>query len=223
MIEIGAGLGSNLSVFDGSTNAVTVDAYVQVDDGASLELIGTIHNPGTIVLGSESGADLVISGPVTLDGTGTISLQGSGSVITGAGGSTDALTNIGNLISGSGTIESLSITNQSGGTFDFTGPSTFENVNVADGQLAVTIASDVKLTLNSVVFDNITVANAGTVLLGNTLTLWQRGLAMLHTLEAPVRCRSTERRSPGRTPARRWRTMPTRSRGPARSAMAMAI
>ena len=55
MIEIGAGLGSNLSVFDGSTNAVTVDAYVQVDDGASLELIGTIHNPGTIVLGSEFG------------------------------------------------------------------------------------------------------------------------------------------------------------------------
>ena len=53
LIEVGAGVGSNLTVFDGSANAVTIDAYVQVDDGVSLELIGTIHNPGTIVLGSE--------------------------------------------------------------------------------------------------------------------------------------------------------------------------
>ena len=93
LIEVGAGVGSNLTVFDGSANAVTIDAYVQVDDGVSLELIGTIHNPGTIVLGSEFGADLVVSGPVTIDGEGEVLLSGNASVITGAGTPTDALVN----------------------------------------------------------------------------------------------------------------------------------
>ena len=154
LIEIGAGVGSNLTVFDGSANAVTLDAFVQVDDGVSLELIGTIHNPGTIVLGSESGADLVISGPVTLDGVGSVILEGSGSVITGAGDPTDALSNVGNTISGSGTIEDLAITNQSGGVLDLNGPSTLDNVTISGGQIIV--GSGVTAVLDNVVLDTLT-------------------------------------------------------------------
>jgi probable HAF family extracellular repeat protein len=118
-IEVGAGL--EPTFFDGSTNTVTVDAFVQVDDGANLELLGSIDNAGTIVLGSESGAELIISGPVTLSGSGTVSLEGNASVITGAGDPSDELINSGNTISGSGTIEDLTLENLSGGVIDATG------------------------------------------------------------------------------------------------------
>ena len=175
LIEVGAGVGSNLTVFDGSANAVTIDAYVQVDDGVSLELIGTIHNPGTIVLGSEFGADLVVSGPVTIDGEGEVLLSGNASVITGAGTPTDALVNDGNTISGSGTIEDLAITNQSGGALDLNGPSTLDNVTISGGQ--ITVGSGATAVLDNVVFDNValTVNSDGTtpsiqIDAGDTLT-----------------------------------------------------
>ena len=175
LIEVGAGVGSNLTVFDGSANAVTIDAYVQVDDGVSLELIGTIHNPGTIVLGSESGADLVVSGPVTIDGEGEVLLSGNASVITGAGTPTDALVNDGNTISGSGTIEDLAITNQSGGALDLNGPSTLDNVTISGGQ--ITVGSGATAVLDNVVLDNValTVNSDGTtpsiqIDAGDTLT-----------------------------------------------------
>ena len=154
LIEVGAGAGSNLSVFDGSTSAVTISAYVQVDDGVSLELIGAIHNFGTIVLGSAVGADLVISGPVTLDSGGSVILSGNASVITGAGEPADALTNVGNTITGSGTIEDITITNDSGGLIDFfTGPSAVEDATISGGD--VTVASGVTLTLDDLVLDNV--------------------------------------------------------------------
>ena len=109
------------SEFDGSTDSVTVNAFVQVDDGISLDLLGAIDNAGTIVLGSESGAQLTIEGPVTLSSFGEIALEGSASVITGAGDPSDELINSGNTISGSGTIEDLTLDNQSGGVIDATG------------------------------------------------------------------------------------------------------
>ncbi len=115
IIEITAG--DSADVLDGSTGAVTVNAFVQVDDGAGLELLGTIDSDGTIAVGTHSGAgaELIIDGPVTLSGSGTIELQGSNSVITGAGNPTDELINAGNTISGGGTIEDLTLDNQSGG------------------------------------------------------------------------------------------------------------
>jgi probable HAF family extracellular repeat protein len=161
-IEISAGIGSNLSVFDGSANPMSLDAYVQVDDGVSLELIGSINNAGTIVMGMEAGAELIIDGPVTLSGSGSIILEGSASVITGAGNPTDALTNAGNIISGSGTIEDLSITNQSDGILDFTGPIMLDSVSITGGQ--VTIESGVTATSDNVTLDNValTVDSDGT-------------------------------------------------------------
>ncbi len=131
-IEIGPGTGSdpsaNLSAFDGSTGGLTVDAFVQVDDGSSLELLGSINNAGTIALGSESGAGLIISGLVTLTGSGVINLEVSGSIITGAGDPSDELINSGNTISGTGTIEGLTLENQSDGVI---------NANVAGETFAI--------------------------------------------------------------------------------------
>ncbi|HYA04768.1 MAG TPA: hypothetical protein VEF90_02675, partial [Xanthobacteraceae bacterium] len=114
---------SNISVLDGSTDGtLTLNAYVQVDDGANLELLGTtapdttgtFDNTGTIVVGAVTGAELVIDGTVTLDGSGTIALDGSGSAIVGPLQVADILINSGNTISGSGTIQNLGIENLSG-------------------------------------------------------------------------------------------------------------
>ena len=126
--------GSNFSELDGSTNGpLALNAYVQVDDGANLEVIGTIVNAGTVVVGAGSGATLMVSGPVTLQGAGAIMLNGDPSIITGTGDPTDALINAGNTISGSGTIEDLTLTNQSGGVID---------ANVADATLTINTASN---------------------------------------------------------------------------------
>jgi hypothetical protein len=83
------------SVLDGSCSAVSISALVQVDAGAALDLVGTIHtggehDSGTINLAQNGygenaiGADLQISGTVCLDGGGAVTLFGSADEITAA-------------------------------------------------------------------------------------------------------------------------------------------
>jgi FecR protein len=106
------------SVFDGSTQKVTVDGYVQVDAGADLELIGKvvdeggkIDNQGTIdINGGSSGADLVIHETVKLSGGGSVTLDDSGDQITGAG-AIAVLDNVNDTISGAGTISVPTVEN----------------------------------------------------------------------------------------------------------------
>ena len=54
-----------MSAFDGSDNAVTVEAYVQVDAGAELGLLGTIENSGTIDVGNAGGGAALDSAPMS--------------------------------------------------------------------------------------------------------------------------------------------------------------
>jgi hypothetical protein len=115
----------NMSVFDGShDHAVTVDGYVRVDAGANLELIGTIHNEGTIDVDGKQ-TDLVIDGSVTLDGKGTITLDNANhpaDQIVGGGDDGNTLYNVDNTISGAGNIGAddgnLSLVNEHFGTID---------------------------------------------------------------------------------------------------------
>ena len=112
LIEVGAGL--EATFFDGSTSEgpVTVIGEVQVDAGDSLELLGTIDNSGDISLGS--GSEFLIGEQVTLDDSGTIDLGGG--TLTGVAGSADELINDGNEITGTGTIENLTVVNENGGS-----------------------------------------------------------------------------------------------------------
>ena len=79
--------GASTTTFDGSANAVTVDANVGVFGGSQLELKGTIHltdNDGSIGIGNTpppgtpggtGTGTLEIAGTVTLDGGSQLSLE----------------------------------------------------------------------------------------------------------------------------------------------------
>ncbi|HEX3503105.1 MAG TPA: FecR domain-containing protein [Xanthobacteraceae bacterium] len=137
VIEIVATPDANESVFDGSSATLTVDAYVQVDQGANLELRGTIDNNGLIDLGIKaipdepgSSGNLLIDGTVTLYGRGTIALEHGNGTISGASEG-DTLINTGNTIVGAGTIENLHITNETGGVIEASGGAlTFSDVQI---------------------------------------------------------------------------------------------
>ena len=82
VIEVVAAGGADTSVSDGSSSAVTVDGYVQVDAGANLELLGTIDNNGVIGAYPELGAS---DGTITFDhsrveNTGFIDAAATGKV-----------------------------------------------------------------------------------------------------------------------------------------------
>ena len=110
---------TNVVVFDGSGEAVTVDGFVQVEPGATLKLVGTIDNDGTIDVDSAtSGSDLAVDGTVELHGSGVVTLDGPGDEITGVGGA-PLLENYSN-IAGGGTIGGggLKLFNEATGTID---------------------------------------------------------------------------------------------------------
>ena len=110
---------TNVVVFDGSGEAVTVDGFVQVEPGATLKLVGTIDNDGTIDVDSAtSGSDLAVDGTVELRGSGVVTLDGPGDEITGVGG--DPLLENYSNIAGNGTIGGggLKLFNEASGTID---------------------------------------------------------------------------------------------------------
>ncbi len=117
-------LNSNNGTLDASTSAITLAGNVRVDDNAALNLYGTIHNTGTIALASAgNNTDLVAEGTsVTLDGGGTIILGdvSPNNRIYGASG-TNVLTNVNNLIEGSGQLGVGQLTFVNDGTIDATG------------------------------------------------------------------------------------------------------
>ena len=111
------------SVLDGSTNAVTVQGVVKVEKGAALDLAGTITDNGTIEIVSGD-PDLVIDGIVTLNGSGSVNLDATGSDIIGASTGTNTLDNS-IAIKGSGGIGAgdaqLTLKNETHGVIDATG------------------------------------------------------------------------------------------------------
>jgi VCBS repeat-containing protein len=96
-----------------------VRGYVKLDPGVSLNVSGTLHNAGMLDIDDHytpTGATLLIDGTVTLEGGGTVMLDGIADKITGTA---DAkLVNADNTIDGYGTLGDghLDIVNQCGGT-----------------------------------------------------------------------------------------------------------
>jgi FecR protein len=123
--EVVAAPGANMSVFDGSTTALTVAGFVAVLPGAQLELEGIIHVDagGEIAVGGGAEpASLVINGNVTLetDGEFNTSIALSGGQIVGTG-SAGNLENVNGVIVGYGQIGGgapLKLVNDASGIVD---------------------------------------------------------------------------------------------------------
>jgi VCBS repeat-containing protein len=112
--------GGNPSHDGSAAIVISSDTHIDIDEGATLELRGTIHNGGHIRVdgaedGAEAGGTLRISGQVTLDGGGSIHLDQLGSVVGENSGA--ALSNEDNTIDGSGALGdgTLRLSNEAGG------------------------------------------------------------------------------------------------------------
>jgi hypothetical protein len=91
-------------------NGVGLAGILQVDSAASAILKGTVTNSGAILTSSAGGSQLFMSGPVILNGAGSINLSNLSTNIISAAGGVGTLTSH-NMILGSGVIE-LAFTNQ---------------------------------------------------------------------------------------------------------------
>ena len=114
------------SYLDGSQsgNPVNLAGHVLVVDNSTLELIGTINNTGEITVSANpinGGAGLIISGDVTLEGGGHVTLTNNSDNSIGADPLLPAyqseLINVDNVIAGAGDI-GVAVVNQANGIID---------------------------------------------------------------------------------------------------------
>ena len=144
LIEVAynSALSDNTVTFDGSQagDPLTINGAVQVDAGATLTLLGTIDNNGTITVDANvivpAGATLLISGDVTLDGNGngSVVLDGTSDAITG-NSAADILENVNNEISGYGQLGDgkLTLINDTDGTIVATDATNALIINTGTG------------------------------------------------------------------------------------------
>ena len=152
------------SVFDGQTNAVSLDATLNVLNNTALTLQGTIDNnaSGLIALGSTGNVtDLIVDVTnVTLQGGGHVTLtDNTENRIYGATAAA-TLTNVDNTIAGSGQLGlgQMKLVNQLHGVIDGTGTS---GLTIDTGSNTITNAGTIESD-GTVVIDS-AVANTGTL------------------------------------------------------------
>ncbi len=172
LFQVEATSGANTSILDGSAAAVSVAGYVQVEAGANLELIGTIHNSGTIDIDgpvAASPTSLQISGTVTLDDGGTVTLDGpTDQIVAASGGGT--LNNY-ETISGAGTIGhsgdgALTLHNEQGSVIEATGTLTIDT--------GATFTNDGTVEVNTggnLVIDDVVAGSGSATINGGTLEI----------------------------------------------------
>ncbi|MEJ0044984.1 MAG: hypothetical protein WDN04_01655 [Rhodospirillales bacterium] len=112
----------NTGTLDGSTNAVTNQGNLIVNNQATLSVLGSLINQNVITLGSSNqNTDLIISSPtLTLTGGGTIALSNNaGNRIYGVSAAS-VLDNINNTITGAGQLGNgtLTLINAAAGIID---------------------------------------------------------------------------------------------------------
>jgi hypothetical protein len=169
LFDVNAWNGPNTSVFDTLTN----DAYVLVESGANLELIGTIQNLGTIDVDEAiSGAALEIDGLVTVGGSGAIKLDGGEDSIVGVHGTGATLDND-SLIVGAGNIGDgrgdLTLVNEADGKIEATGAfdslviDTADKTVTNDGLMEAMHSSSLEIESRFVNSGNVLATHAGEV------------------------------------------------------------
>jgi hypothetical protein len=169
---------------DGTEGGVTLamGARLQIADGASLTLAGTIANGGTISLQANSlagdTATLMIAGTVRLTGGGRIALsdnpgeQGD-SVVGAAAGAT--LANVDNTIAGSGLLGGGTLAISNGGLIEATVAATQLDIDLGGHTLTNLAGGRLLGAGGTLVLDNLALANAGIIGAGDA------GKTVLHT------------------------------------------
>jgi hypothetical protein len=110
--------GGTFTITDG-TGAGVQAGTVSIANGAMLEISSTFDNSGTIALNSAGAAtDLTIAGGATLSGTGKVTLSNNVGNAVISNGVAAILTNVGNTISGAGTIGDSYLTLVNQGTIN---------------------------------------------------------------------------------------------------------
>jgi hypothetical protein len=157
------------ATIDGSASKLTNSGVIAVSDDASLTVLGTLTNTGTLSLAGDGDATRLIIGPggslantVTLTGGGQVTLSDSSSNYLYASSSVDALINANNTISGAGNLGNgtLTLTNQ--GTINATGSSNALVISTGGGGLANSALVE-STGAGGLVISNTTVTNTGTI------------------------------------------------------------
>jgi large repetitive protein len=158
VIDTGAG-GATLS---GASLTLNNTGSFVVTDGFSLTIAGTINNTGTFTLQAGDPTDLDISGNTTLSGTGKVTFAGSGNNHILSNGSAATLTNVGNTISGAGSIGAgnLTLVNQAKGIINATGTNALV---LNTGSNAISNAGILEATgAGGLLINGVTINNAST-------------------------------------------------------------
>lgn len=129
LVTSGGGLNlieyGNSSTLDGSTNAVTNAGTLDINNNATLSVLGALVNAGAInLLSTNATTELTIGTPtLSLTGGGVITLSDNANNYIFGAAATDILDNVNNIISGSGQLGDASLTfiNEAAGIVDATG------------------------------------------------------------------------------------------------------
>jgi hypothetical protein len=163
------------SLLNGQTKAVTNDGVLNIDNNTDLTLQGSIINnkTGTIALNSGGNlTDLIIDTTgATISGGGNVTLSNNGNNIIVGNTASSVLTNVDNIISGSGQLGAgqLTLINQTKGVIDGTAPTT---LTVDTGANTITNAGFIEADSGGATTVNSAVNNTGTLEAnGGTLTL----------------------------------------------------
>jgi fibronectin-binding autotransporter adhesin len=150
---------STQPLLDGVANT----GLLSIPSGAQAAFKDTITNSGTI--SADRAGNFIISGPVSLQGKGKVTLSNSGSNFISGGGTSPSWTNVDNLIEGAGTI-AVPLTNQIKGTIfaNVSNPLNLQTSPVTNlGTFQVKTGSTLDI-LGGVTFTNF----SGTTLTGGT-------------------------------------------------------
>ncbi|MBA3810471.1 MAG: hypothetical protein H0X27_02285 [Caulobacteraceae bacterium] len=151
------------SALDGSGSTVHNQGELKVIDGDSLAATGVIDNTGAIALaGTSSGSALVVSGNLTLQGGGSLSLADvPGSLITGPTFS-DTLSNVDNTIAGDGQIGGgqMTLVNQSKGFIEEPGAT---GLTIDTGSTAIINAGEIRALGSGGILIQSAVTNSGVI------------------------------------------------------------
>jgi hypothetical protein len=172
--------------FDGTTIAPTIASAstLEVTDNTNIDIVGTLNNQGTLFdnsVGNPTDIDIGdASGTsaTTLTGGGVILLSDNANNRIPAVASGDSLTNVNNLIEGSGQIgvNGLTIINLAAGTIDATGPagllitSATTITNVAGG-LLLAAGAPISLSASAAVAGGTLASSAGGQFYSSTAAL----------------------------------------------------